>query len=78
MGTAERRPVNCLKCGKSTWAPYEMRIRGKYGQVYLYQVYRHPDGRRRTPRKCTVKTGAVEGSAKYLDFSRRNHICRHG
>gem|GEM_PF-3603946 len=45
----------CPKCGKSSWAPYVMQVRGKYGQVYTYKVYRHPDGRRRTPRKCTVK-----------------------
>ncbi len=24
-------------------------------QVYWYDVYRHPDGRRRTPRKHTVR-----------------------
>ncbi len=45
----------CPKCGKPTWAPYVMVVTKKYGQVYRYQVYRHPDGRRRTPRKCTVK-----------------------
>lgn len=46
----------CEKCGKPSWAPYVMRVNKKYGQVYAYKVYRHPDGRRRTPRKCTVRT----------------------
>gem|GEM_PF-4557923 len=32
-----------------------MKVTGKYGQVYSYLVYRHPDGRRRTPKKCTIK-----------------------
>jgi hypothetical protein len=48
----------CPKCGKAAWNPYEMEVRKKYGQVYRYKVYRHPDGRRRTPRKCTVR---IEG-----------------
>jgi hypothetical protein len=26
-----------------------------YGAEYEYEVYRHPDGRRRTPRKYTVR-----------------------
>ena len=47
--------IVCPKCGKSAWAPYQMKVTGKYGQVYTYEVYRHPDGRRRTPRKCTLK-----------------------
>jgi hypothetical protein len=29
--------------------PHVTQVEGKYGQVYRYQVYRHPDGRRRTP-----------------------------
>lgn len=45
----------CPKCGKPSWAPYIMEVVKKYGQVYRYKVYRHPDGRRRTPRKCTVR-----------------------
>ena len=48
----------CPKCGKPAWAPYTMKVVGKYGQVYQYNVYRHPDGRRRTPKKCTVKVSA--------------------
>ncbi len=32
-----------------------MKVKGKYGQVYEYKVYRHVDRRRRTPRKCTVR-----------------------
>ena len=40
-----------------------MKAVGKYGQVYRYRVYRHPDGRRRTPKRCTVKyvEDATEG-----------------
>lgn len=45
----------CPKCGKPAWAPYVMQVTKKYGQRYKYRVYRHPDGRRRTPRKCTVR-----------------------
>ena len=47
--------VICPKCGKPAWTPYVMQVAKKYGQVYAYRVYRHPDGRRRTPRKRTVK-----------------------
>jgi hypothetical protein len=32
-----------------------MKAVGKYGQVYRYEVYRHPDGRRRNRKKCTVR-----------------------
>jgi hypothetical protein len=45
----------CPKCGKPSWAPYTMKVVGKYGQTYSYLVYRHPDGWRATPRKHTVK-----------------------
>ncbi|HEV2225694.1 MAG TPA: hypothetical protein VGR56_02685 [Nitrososphaerales archaeon] len=45
----------CPKCGKPSWAPYVMTLVKKYGQVYSYRDYRHSDGRRRTPRRCTVK-----------------------
>lgn len=45
----------CPKCGKPAWAPYVMQVRGKYGQLYRYQVFRHPDGRRHTPVKHTKK-----------------------
>lgn len=45
----------CPKCGKPSWAPYTMKVTGKGGGVYRYRVYRHPDGRRKTPRKHTVK-----------------------
>jgi hypothetical protein len=51
----------CPKCGRPSWAPYVMPVKGKYGQVYRYLVYRHPDGRRKTPRKHTVK---LEGEAQ--------------
>jgi hypothetical protein len=51
----------CPKCGKPSWAPYVMEVRKKYDRVYRYKVYRHPDGRRRTPRKCTWKI--LEGQA---------------
>lgn len=47
--------TKCPKCGKASWRPYRMRIQGGDGQVYEYNVYRHPDGRRKTPRKHTVK-----------------------
>lgn len=55
--------VICPKCGIEAWAPYTMKVEGKYGQVYYYQVYRHSlkakprDGRNpaRTPQKCTVR-----------------------
>lgn len=68
QGAAERgdrqvtveRPVAaaqtvCPRCGKPSWAPYVMKVVGKYGRVYEYLVFRHPDGRRRTPKKCTWK-----------------------
>jgi hypothetical protein len=45
----------CPKCGRPAWAPYRMKVMKKYGKVYTYQVFRHPDGRRHTPRKCTVR-----------------------
>lgn len=40
-----------------------MKVGGKYGQVYIYKVYRHSakvkprDGRNpaKTPQKCTIK-----------------------
>ena len=56
-------PAVCPKCGLPAWAPYRMTVKGKYGAVYTYEVYRHSlkvkprDGRNsaRTPRKCTVK-----------------------
>ncbi|MGD0396594.1 MAG: hypothetical protein ABSB26_06760 [Nitrososphaerales archaeon] len=51
--------VICPKCGKSAWAFYVMSVTGKYGQVYRYKVYRHPDGRRKTPRQCTVRLAAA-------------------
>jgi hypothetical protein len=51
----DKEPTICPKCGKPAWAPYLMAVTKKYGQVYRYEVYRHPDGRRRTPRKCTVR-----------------------
>ena len=51
-------PTICPKCSKPAWAPYVMVVTGKYGQKYYYQVFRHPDGRRRTPRKHTVKVPA--------------------
>lgn len=35
-----------------------MAVTKKHGQVYYYQVYRHPDTGRRTPKKCTAKTEA--------------------
>jgi hypothetical protein len=50
--------VICPKCGKPAWAPYIMRVTGKYGATYEYQIYRHPDGRRRTPKKHTVRVAA--------------------
>ncbi|MGD1055369.1 MAG: hypothetical protein ABR867_04725 [Nitrososphaerales archaeon] len=31
----------CPKCDKPAWAPYGMKVTGKYGQVYSYLVYRH-------------------------------------
>jgi len=45
----------CPKCGKPSYSPYVMEVKTKYGQLYRYKVFRHPDGRRRTPRKCTVR-----------------------
>jgi hypothetical protein len=45
----------CPKCKKESWKPYIMKTRNFYGTPYEYMVYRHPDGRRRTPRKCTVR-----------------------
>ena len=50
--------VICPKCGKPAWAPYVMKVVGKYGATYEYQIYRHPDGRRRTPKKHTVRVAA--------------------
>lgn len=50
----------CPKCHKPSWAPYVMEVVKKYGQVYRYQVYRHPDGRRHTPRKCTVRIQSTD------------------
>lgn len=55
--------VVCPKCGKEAWSPYTMKVGGKYGQVYIYKVYRHSakvkprDGRNpaKTPQKCTIK-----------------------
>ena len=57
--------VVCPKpgCHLPAWAPYLMTVKGKYGQVYTYQVYRHSlkvkprDGRNpaKTPQKCTIK-----------------------
>jgi hypothetical protein len=32
-----------------------MEVRKEDGRVYAYLVYRHPEGGRKTPRKCTVK-----------------------
>ena len=55
MDTDEQRSVICPKCHRASWAPYKMKVAKKYGQVYEYLVYRHPDGRRHTPKKCTVK-----------------------
>jgi hypothetical protein len=37
-----------------------MEVRGKYGAEYRYEVYRHPDGRRRTPKKHTVRIEEAE------------------
>ena len=51
----------CPKCGKPAWAPYVMSVTKKYGQVYHYKVYRHPDRRRRSPRRCTVKVEESSG-----------------
>ena len=44
----------CPKCHKPSWKPYVMKTTNFYGTEYRYLVYRHPDGRRRTPRRCTV------------------------
>jgi hypothetical protein len=49
------RPVICPKCHRAAWAPYKMQVTKKYGQTYVYLVFRHPDGRRHTPRKCTIR-----------------------
>jgi hypothetical protein len=55
IDSMDKQTKICPKCGKPAWAPYLMAVTKKYGQVYQYKVYRHPDGRRRTPRKCTVR-----------------------
>jgi len=47
--------VKCPKCGRKAWRPYLMTVVRKENERYTYKVYRHPDGRRKTPRKCTVK-----------------------
>ena len=62
-GPMEAGALICPKCGRPSWAPYRMRIVGKYGAVYEYEVFRHPDGRRRTPKKCTVRI--EEGSSSH-------------
>jgi hypothetical protein len=51
----EKRATICPKCGRPAWAPYVMSVTKKYGQVYHYNVYRHPDRRRRSPKRCTAK-----------------------
>lgn len=55
LGLTPKPITVCPKCHKAAWRPYLMRVRGKYGATYSYLVYRHPDGRRHTPRKHTVK-----------------------
>ena len=61
--------IDCPKCHKPAWAPYVMEVTKKYGQVYHYQVFRHPDGRRRTPRKCTVRVESVKVPAASTPLS---------
>ena len=64
MKQSSPKLIICPKCGKPAWAPYLMTVTKKYGQVYSYQVYRHPDGRRRTPRKCTIRVASPEIEVK--------------
>lgn len=82
MDTDPDHTVICPKCQRAFWSPYRMTVKGK-GKLeivngepvlrpYVYLVFRHPDGRRHTPRKCTVrvtdlKTGKPVYSLPVMD-----------
>lgn len=61
MSLEPPRKIVCPKCGKESWTPYRAKVKNFYGTTYAYLVYRHPDGRRRTPRKCTVRILEAKG-----------------